>query len=58
MVAHGSDVLSTLTPAATAPLGEWLAWLEAGRGEHIDLGLERCAEVAKRLHWRVLHRWW
>ena len=49
MVAHGSDLLSALTPAATAPLGEWLAWLEAGRGEHIDLGLERCAEVAKRL---------
>ena len=41
--------LSALTPAATAPLAEWLAWLEAGRGEHICLGLERCVEVAARL---------
>jgi dihydrofolate synthase/folylpolyglutamate synthase len=49
MAARGSDVLSALTPAATAPLQEWLAWLEAGRGEHIDLGLERCVEVAARL---------
>lgn len=49
MVARGSDVLSALTPAATAPLQEWLAWLEAGRGEHIELGLERCVEVAARL---------
>lgn len=37
------------TPAASAPLADWLAWLEAGRGVHIDLGLERCAEVAARL---------
>ena len=49
MAARGSDVLSALTPAATAPLPEWLSWLEAGRGEHIDLGLERCVEVAARL---------
>ncbi len=49
MAAQGSDVLSALTPAATAPLQEWLAWLEAGRGEHICLGLERCVEVAARL---------
>ena len=40
---------TALTPPASAPLAEWLAWLEAGRGEHIDLGLERCAEVAARL---------
>ena len=38
-----------LTPAASAPLADWLAWLEAGRGVHIDLGLERCVEVATRL---------
>ena len=49
MAAHGSEILSALVPTAAAPLREWLAWLEAGRGEHIDLGLERCAEVAKRL---------
>jgi len=49
MAAQGSDVLSALTPAATAPLQDWLSWLEAGRGEHIDLGLERCVEVAARL---------
>lgn len=49
MLARGSDVLSATTPAATAPLNEWLAWLEAARGEHIDLGLERCVEVAARL---------
>ena len=49
MAAQGSDVLTALTPAATAPLQAWLSWLEAGRGEQIDLGLERCAEVAARL---------
>lgn len=49
MVARGSEVLSATTPAASAPLDEWLAWLEAARGEHIDLGLERCLEVAARL---------
>ena len=49
MAVHGREVLSALVPAAAAPLSEWLAWLEAGRGEHIDLGLERCAEVATRL---------
>lgn len=36
-------------PSADAPLGQWLAWLEAGRGEHIELGLERCQVVAGRL---------
>ena len=49
MAAQGSELLSTRVPAASAPLPEWLAWLEAGRGEHIDLGLERCVEVAKHL---------
>ena len=49
MAVHGSEVLSAVLPSAAAPLREWLAWLEAGRGEYIDLGLERCAEVAKRL---------
>ena len=49
MAAQGSEVRSALAPPAAAPLGEWLAWLEAGRGEYIDLGLERCAEVARRL---------
>lgn len=36
-------------PAADAPLAQWLKWLEAGRGEKIVLGLERCEEVARRL---------
>ena len=36
-------------PDAAAPLDEWLRWLEAGRGEQIDLGLERCREVAAQL---------
>ncbi len=49
MAAQGSDVLPALTPSATAPLQAWLSWLEAARGEHIDLGLERCVEVAARL---------
>jgi dihydrofolate synthase / folylpolyglutamate synthase len=49
MAARGSETLSALAPTAATPLREWLAWLEAGRGEHIVLGLERCAEVAKRL---------
>lgn len=49
MVASGRDVLCSLAPDAAAPLTAWLAWLEAGRGNHIDLGLERCAEVATRL---------
>jgi dihydrofolate synthase / folylpolyglutamate synthase len=33
-------------PTAQSPLHEWLAWLEAGRGEQINLGLERAREVA------------
>ncbi len=36
-------------PSHHATLAEWLTWLEAGRGEHIDLGLERTREVAQRL---------
>lgn len=36
-------------PGGHATLAEWLNWLEAGRGEHIDLGLERAREVAQRL---------
>ncbi len=52
MAASGRDVLDAggaAAPAADAPLAQWLAWLEAGRGEHIDLGLDRCREVAARL---------
>ena len=30
-------------------LAAWLAWLEAGHGVHIELGLERCREVAANL---------
>ena len=30
-------------------LAAWLSWLEAGRGAHIELGLERCREVAGNL---------
>lgn len=36
-------------PAREADLPAWLAWLEGGRGEHVDLGLERPREVAARL---------
>ncbi len=39
----------TAPPSRHATLAEWLSWLEAGRGEHIDLGLERTREVAQRL---------
>lgn len=52
MVASGQERLiheSLPAPPADATLDSWLAWLEAGRGEHIDLGLERCREVAARL---------
>ena len=47
MAAGGRELAPA--PAATAPLAEWLAWLEAGRGEHIDLGLERSRAVAARM---------
>lgn len=53
MIAAGGQGLlprdSVPAPSADASLEEWLSWLEAGRGEHIDLGLERCQEVASRL---------
>ena len=50
MAASGQDVQAMASPPdADTPLSDWLAWLEAGRGEHIDLGLERCREVAGRL---------
>ncbi|MGE0486130.1 MAG: bifunctional tetrahydrofolate synthase/dihydrofolate synthase [Gammaproteobacteria bacterium] len=52
MAASGQDVLVGLpepAPGADAPLATWLAWLERGRGDHIDLGLERSREVAGRL---------
>ena len=45
LLARGSPA----APAVDAGLDAWLAWLEAGRGEHIELGLERCHEVASRL---------
>ncbi|GAB4345183.1 MAG: bifunctional tetrahydrofolate synthase/dihydrofolate synthase [Gammaproteobacteria bacterium] len=32
-------------------LDEWLAWLEAGSGSRIELGLERVAAVLQRLGW-------
>ena len=34
-------------------LAAWLQWLEAGRGEQIDLGLERCKAVAANLGLRT-----
>ncbi|MCB1745565.1 MAG: bifunctional tetrahydrofolate synthase/dihydrofolate synthase [Gammaproteobacteria bacterium] len=52
MAASGQDVLVDLpepAPGAEAPLASWLGWLERGRGDHIDLGLERSREVAARL---------
>lgn len=52
MVAQ-SHSLMALDPAHVngrfGSLGAWLQWLEAGRGEQIDLGLERCMEVATNL---------
>ncbi|MEX2479789.1 MAG: bifunctional tetrahydrofolate synthase/dihydrofolate synthase [Gammaproteobacteria bacterium] len=52
IAAGGQGVLAqdpAPAPAADGTLDAWLSWLEAGRGEHIDLGLERCQEVAARL---------
>lgn len=52
MVAAGQDAQvfsANGIPDADTSLLEWLQWLEAGRGEHIDLGLERCREVAAAL---------
>lgn len=49
MAAVGNDAAAWATlpvPDAHTPLAQWLAWLEAGRGDHIDLGLERAREVA------------
>jgi dihydrofolate synthase / folylpolyglutamate synthase len=37
-------------PGRFDSLGAWLRWLEAGRGAHIELGLERCREVAANLN--------
>ncbi|MEQ8233004.1 MAG: bifunctional tetrahydrofolate synthase/dihydrofolate synthase [Gammaproteobacteria bacterium] len=49
MTSSGYDLAATSAPDARTPLSEWLSWLEAGRGVHIDLGLDRCREVAARL---------
>jgi len=41
--------MSTSAPRADAPLGEWLTYLESLHPAAIDLGLERVADVARRL---------
>ena len=41
--------VETAPPSADAELNDWLMWLEARHGEHIELGLERVRAVAKEL---------
>lgn len=50
-MAYQSDDLSPLTAVVPrfATLAEWLAWQETLHVREIDLGLERCREVARRL---------
>ncbi len=46
---HFEPARGSVPPAADASLTEWLQWIEAARGEQIELGLERCRAVAERL---------
>jgi len=43
-------------PAQTAPLGEWLQWLEGIHPVAVDMGLARVSEVADRLHLRPVEK--
>ena len=56
MVARSEGLLAVDLSAVNGrfdSLDAWLQWLEAGRGEQIDLGLERCKEVAANLDLRT-----
>jgi len=49
--------LAPLTPPAqTAPLDEWLQWLEGIHPVAIDMGLARVSDVADRLHLRPVEK--
>jgi dihydrofolate synthase/folylpolyglutamate synthase len=39
-----------LKPGIEATIDAWLAWLESSRDDEIDLGLERCEQVARKLN--------
>src|SRR5690554_7564831 len=45
--------MPTLSPRSSAPLSEWLSYLETLHPTAIDMGLARITEVAKRLELKL-----
>jgi dihydrofolate synthase/folylpolyglutamate synthase len=47
---NGSTEELPLKPGVDETLDSWLTWLERSRADEIDLGLERCEQVALNLN--------